>query len=225
MVFAGIFAVASAWAQVDGDSPSQDTLYIIEEQVTYDTLYLYDSLPQPALMTKEELLDAFRKDRGIGKLYFQRGHMYLTGDGELFQLNDADLESFLSTSDYADWRKSKVNRIVSIPLYVLAGGGAVCAGLGFYQFCAAFIQTAKYGRQLLDNDALGPLIMRSAFSGFFVFLGSAVVTTAFIVPAVVLSVKGRATANRIADGANAPSSAMQLRVGPTPSGVGVCLSF
>ena len=169
------------------------------------TLYLYDSLPQPALMTKEELLDAFRKDRGIGKLYFQRGHMYLTGDGELFQLNDADLESFLSTSDYADWRKSKVNRIVSIPLYVLAGGGAVCAGLGFYQFCA--------------------LIMRSAFSGFFVFLGSAVVTTAFIVPAVVLSVKGRATANRIADGANAPSSAMQLRVGPTPSGVGVCLSF
>lgn len=225
MVFAGIFAVASAWAQVDGDSPSQDTLYIIEEQVTYDTLYLYDSLPQPALMTKEELLDAFRKDRGIGKLYFQRGHMYLTGDGELFQLNDADLESFLSTSDYADWRKSKVNRIVSIPLYVLAGGGAVCAGLGFYQFCAAFVQTAKYGRQLLDNDALGPLIMRSAFSGFFVFLGSAVVTTAFIVPAVVLSVKGRATANRIADGANAPSSAMQLRVGPTPCGVGVCLSF
>ena len=167
MVFAGIFAVASAWAQVDGDSPSQDTLYIIEEQVTYDTLYLYDSLPQPALMTKEELLDAFRKDRGIGKLYFHRGHMYLTGDGELFQLNDADLESFLSTSDYADWRKSKVNRIVSIPLYVLAGGGAVCAGLGFYQFCAAFVQTAKYGRQLLDNDALGPLIMRSAFSGFF----------------------------------------------------------
>jgi hypothetical protein len=225
MVFAGIFAVTSAWAQVDGDSPSQDTLYIIEEQVTYDTLYLYDSLPQPALMTKEELLDAFRKDRGIGKLYFQRGHMYLTGDGELFQLNDADLESFLSTSDYADWRKSKVNRIVSIPLYVLAGGGAVCAGLGFYQFCAAFVQTAKYGRQLLDNDALGPLIMRSAFSGFFVFLGSAVVTTAFIVPAVVLSVKGRATANRIADGANAPSSATQLRVGPTPSGVGVCLSF
>ncbi len=225
MVFVGGFAFTSAWAQVDGDSPSQDTLYIIEEQVTYDTLYLYDSLPQPALMTKEELLDAFRKDRGIGKLYFQRGHMYLTGDGELFQLNDADLESFLSTSDYADWRKSKVNRIVSIPLYVLAGGGAVCAGLGFYQFCAAFVQTAKYGSQLLDNDALGPLIMRSAFSGFFVFLGSAVVTTAFIVPAVVLSVKGRATANRIADGANAPNSAMQLRVGPTPSGVGLSLSF
>ena len=225
MVFVGSFAVTSAWAQVDGDSPSQDTLYIIEEQVTYDTLYLYDSLPQPALMTKEELLDAFRKDRGIGKLYFQRGHMYLTGDGELFQLNDADLESFLSTSDYADWRKSKVNRIVSIPLYVLAGGGAVCAGLGFYQFCAAFVQTAKYGSQLLDNDALGPLIMRSAFSGFFVFLGSAVVTTAFIVPAVVLSVKGRATANRMADGANAHSSAMQLRVGPTPSGVGLSLSF
>ena len=225
MVFVGGFAVTSAWAQVDGDSPSQDTLYIIEEQVTYDTLYLYDSLPQPAQMTKEELLDAFRKDRGIGKLYFQRGHMYLTGDGELFQLNDADLESFLSTSDYADWRKSKVNRIVSIPLYVLAGGGAVCAGLGFYQFCAAFVQTAKYGDLILAHDALGPLIMRSAFSGFFVFLGSAVVTTAFIVPAVVLSVKGRATANRIADGANAPTSAMQLRVGPTPSRVGLSLSF
>ena len=225
MVFVGGFAVTSAWAQVDGDSPSQDTLYIIEEQVTYDTLYLYDSLPQPALMTKEELLDAFRKDRGIGKLYFQRGHMYLTGDGELFQLNDADLESFLSTSDYADWRKSKVNRIVSIPLYVAAGGAAAFAGTGFYQFCAAFVQTAKYGDLILEHDDLGPLIMRSAFAGFFVFLGGVVVTTGFIVPAVVLSVKGRATANRIADGANAPSSAMQLRVGPTPSGVGLSLSF
>ena len=56
MLFAVLCAGSSVFAQVDGGKPSQDTLYIIEEEVLYDTLYLYDTLPQPALMSKEELL-------------------------------------------------------------------------------------------------------------------------------------------------------------------------
>ena len=224
-VFFGLVMFSPAFAQVDGDKPVQDTLYIIEEEITYDTLYLYDSLPQPALMSKEELLDAFRRDRGIGKLYYQRGHMYLTGADELYKLDDNDLQNFLSATDYEDWRKAKRNRIISYPLFAAGGCSAAVAGIGLYQFCASFIQTAKYGDQLLESDVLGQWIMRSAFAGFFLFAGSAIVSTAFIVPAAILTVRGKVVPNRIAEGVNTPATTMQLRVGPAPGGVGLTLSF
>ena len=74
-------------AQVDEPRTAQDTLFIYEEEVVYDTLYLYDSIPQLELKSKDELLEAFRRNRVVGRLYYQRGHMYITGtDGELFRL-------------------------------------------------------------------------------------------------------------------------------------------
>lgn len=225
MVFAGLCVVAPVLAQVDGGKPSQDTLYIIEEEVTYDTIYLYDTLPDPALMSKDELIEAFRRDRGIGRLYYQRGHMYLTGADELYKLDENELQEFLSATDYADWCKAKRNRKVSIPLYVAAGGAAACAGVGLYQFVASFLFMSNNGDLILHYDDLGPKVMRCAFSGFFLFAGGAIATAAFVAPAAVFTIKAKMATNRIVEGVNTPSSAMQLRVGPAPGGVGLTLSF
>ena len=227
MAFAGLLFFPSVWAQVDGTVPSQDTIYIIEEEVTYDTLYLYDTLPQPALMSKEELIKAFRSDRGIGRIYYQKGGMYLTGSEGLFRLEKPDLQELFSASEYEEYRKAKRNQYISIPLYVAGSGAAVIAGIGLVQFCASFVQTAKYHEQLLDNEDLGVNIWRSAMGGLFYFGGGMLVATGFFVPAVVLTIKSKVGINILVDNFNAPSSAsaLQLHVGPAPGGIGLTLSF
>ena len=225
LVFAGLFALPSAWAQVDGTVPSQDTLYIIEEEITYDTLYLYDTLPQPALMSKEELIKAFRSDRGIGRIYYQKGGMYLTGSEGLFRLENADLQELFSASEFEEYRKAKRNQYISIPLYVAGSSAAVLAGIGLVQFCASFVQTAKYHEQLLDNDDLGVNIWRSAMGGVFLFGGGMMVATGFFAPAIVMSIKSKVRINSLVNEFNTPTTALQLRAGPASAGFGLTLSF
>ena len=222
-----LFSIFTAGlAQVDDSQTAQDTLYIYEEEVVYDTLYLYDSTPQLELMSKEELLAAFQRDRGVGSLYYQRGHMYITGsDGELFRLNDTDLKGLLSATDYADYHKAKRNTYISIPLYVATGGSAALAGLGLYQFCSGFISTAKYGDQILHNDQLGRDFWRCSVAGLFFFAGGALATTAFILPAIILTAKGKVGINNITNNFNAPSTSLRLSFGPAPGGAGLTLSF
>lgn len=226
MLFAIMVAVSSLFAQVDGNRTSQDTLYILEEEVSYDTLYLYDTLPQPELMSKEELLDAIRRDRGVGRIYYQRGAMYLNGDDELYRLDNADLEWLLSAPEYQEYRKAKRNLYISIPFYALAGGSTVMAGVGIYQFAACFIQTSRFSEQFQYSEEFGVNLWRSAVAGLFLFAGCTFATTAFIVPAIVFSVKGKATINTIVDDFNAsPTTAMQLRIGAASGGLGLTLSF
>ena len=102
-IVTGLLSAVSvtAFAQVDDPKTSPDTLYIYEEEVVYDTLYVYDSTSSSIPKSKEELLQALQRDRGVGKLYHQRGAMYLNGaGGELFRLNDIELKGLLSASDY-----------------------------------------------------------------------------------------------------------------------------
>lgn len=223
MVLAGLCAVSSAFAQVDGGRPSQDTLYIIEEEITYDTLYLYDTLPEPALMSKEELLQAFRQDRGVGRLYYMKGAMYLNGADEMYKLEKADLEWLLSTPQYEEYRRAKLAQNTSIALYALSGGAAVVAALGFAQFTACFIGFAKYNSEY----DLGHIIWRGAMGGLLLFSGGSLATVALWRPAVKLRDKSKASFNNIVNNFNAPptTTSMELRVSPTPGGVGLTLSF
>ena len=216
----------SVVAQVDGERSRQDTLFIYEEEITYDTLYVHDTLPDYSEMGKDELLEAFRRDRGVGRLYYQKGGMYLTGYDELYRLNKTDLEFLLPAAEYEDYCKAKRNMYISIPFYVASGASLALAGIGLFQFGAVFVQTAKYHEQLLNSDDLGLNLWRSAMCGLFLFGGGLLTTTAFIVPAIVLHVKGKATINTIVDEFNAlPNTTMQLWFGPTPSGVGLTLTF
>ena len=218
-------AALSASAQVDKEQHRQDTLYIIEEEVSYDTLYLYDDEMMPDLQTKEGLLEAFKQDRGVGKLYYDKGHMYLSGTDALYQLSNADLEELLPTGEYAKYRKAKRNGYISIPLYVAGGAAVAFAGIGLYQFGASFILFAKAHNQLFESDDLAVNIWRSSMCGVFLFGGGLIGATAFFVPAIVLSVKSKVHINQVINNFNAPVTALQLRVGPAPAGVGLTLSF
>lgn len=216
----------TAMGQVDETKPAQDTIVIIEEEVTYDTLYLYDARIKPELMSKEDLLEAFRRDRGAGRLYYNHGNMYLTGtDGELFKLDNNDLKSLLPADGYSEYCKAKRNSYVSIPLYVAGGCSAAFACVGLYQFCASFIQTATARDQLLESDNLGVDLWRSAMAGVFFFGGGLLATTAFMVPAILLTVKSKVRINRVIDNFNSPATALRLSFGPTPGGTGVTLNF
>ena len=221
-----ITVCTAAFGQVDETKPSQDTLIIIEEEVTYDTLYLYEGQVEPELMSKEELLEAFRRDRGVGRLYHNHGRMNITGtDGELYKLDNADLQWLLPADDYTTYRKAKRDGYISIPLYVAGGCSAAFACVGLYQFCASFVLTAKAHNQLLVSDNLGIDIWRSAMAGVFIFGGGLLATTAFMAPAIVLSIKSKVRINNVIDNFNAPSTTLQLRVGPTPGGAGITLNF
>lgn len=216
----------TAIGQVDETKPAQDTIVIIEEEVTYDTLYLYDARIKPELMSKEDLLETFRRDRGAGRLYYNHGNMYLTGtDGELFKLDNNDLKSLLPADGYSEYCKAKRNSYVSIPLYVAGGCSAAFACVGLYQFCASFIQTATARDQLLESDNLGVDLWRSAMAGVFFFGGGLLATTAFMVPAILLTVKSKVRINRVIDNFNSPATALRLSFGPTPGGTGVTLNF
>ena len=227
MVFVGACAVSPALAQVDGGIPSQDTLYIIEEEIVYDTLYLYDTLPNPALMSKEELLQAFRQDRGVGRLYYKKGAMYLNGGEEMYKLEKADLQQLLSKPQFDAYCDAKRDQNISISLYALSGGAAVVAVLGFVQFTANFIAFASFRNQMMYSSDISHSIWLCAMGGVLLFGGGSVVSGALYRTAVKYKNKSEENFNNIVNKFNAPptSTSMELRVGPTPGGVGLTLLF
>lgn len=217
------FSWFAAISQVDESKPRQDTLYIIEEEITYDTLYLQGS-QLDELLTKEELMEAFQ-NRGIGQIYYNKGHFWLTGNEEVYKLDKADLQMLFSPAQYEDYRKSKRNQYISIPLFVAGGGAAAIAGIGLVQFCASFVQTAKYHEQLLDSDDLGVNIWRSAMGGVFLFGGGMLVAAGCLVPATILTIKSKVHLNNIANDFNTSKTSLRLSLGTTPQGIGITLLF
>ena len=217
------FSWFAAISQVDESKPRQDTLYIIEEEITYDTLYLQGS-QLDELLTKEELMEAFQ-NRGIGKIYYNKGHFWLTGNDEVYKLDKADLQMLFSPAQYDDYRKSKRNQYISIPLFVAGGGAAAIAGIGLVQFCASFIQTAKYHEQLHDSDDLALNIWRSAMGGVFLCGGGMLVAAGCIIPATILTIKSKVHLNNIANDFNTSKTSLRLSLGTTPQGIGITLLF
>ena len=217
------FSWFTAISQVDESKPRQDTLFIYEEEVTYDTLYLQGS-QLDELLTKEELMEAFQ-NRGIGQIYYNKGHFWLTGNEEVYKLDKSDLQMLFSPAQYEDYRKSKRNQYISIPLFVAGGGAAAIAGIGLVQFCASFVQTAKYHEQLLDSDDLGVNIWRSAMGGVFLCGGGMLVAAGCLVPATILTVKSKVHLNNIANDFNTSKTSLHLSLGTTPQGIGITLSF
>jgi hypothetical protein len=130
-----------------------------------------------------------------------------------------------SPAQYEDYRKSKRNQYISIPLFVAGGGAAAIAGIGLVQFCASFIQTAKYHEQLLESDDIGLNIWRSAMGGVFLFGGGMLVTAGCLVPATILTVKSKVHLNNIANDFNTSSTSLRLSLRTTPQGIGITLSF
>ncbi len=216
-IFGCLFWVSPIWGQVDETNSSSDTLYIYEEEIVYDTLYLNNKS-----LSKEDLLEAFQHN-GLGQLYYNKGHYWLTGNDNVYQLNNNDLQKLFTPAQYESYRKAKREQYISIPFYVLGAGAAATAGYGLVRFCAGFIQSANQTDP--SNSQAYVDIWQSAMVGLFFFGGGLLLTPCFFVPAIILSVKGKVTLNNIADEFNSPSTSLRLSFGPTPAGVGVSLSF
>ena len=223
MVFVGVCAVSPALAQVDGNVQLQDTLYIIEEEIVYDTLYLYDTLPDPALMSKEELLQAFRQDRGIGCLYYKKGALYLNGGEEMYKLEKADLQQLLSKPQFDAYCDAKRDHNICISLYALSGCGVAVAALGFIQFTANFVSFSNH----LSSSDLSHNFWLSGMGGVILFGCGSVVYTALWRTAVKYRNKSKEGFENIVKTFNAPpaTTSMELQVGPAPGGLGLSLSF
>ncbi|MBO4489489.1 MAG: hypothetical protein J5741_07560 [Bacteroidales bacterium] len=225
LILSGLFAGYTLFGQVDEPATGQDTLYIIEEEVVFDTLYLYDSLPRPSLLTKDDLIESFKQHRGVGTLYYHRGKMHLNGPDSLYKLSNSDLQTLFSAAEYKEYRKAKRNIYGSIPLYILGSGAAVCMGIGIYQFASSFWLMSKAGDLMLDSDNLGHDIWMSAMGGFFLVAGSALVATGCFTPAIIMTIRNKVRIQNLVNGYNTPATSLRLSLGPTPGGVGITLSF
>lgn len=217
------FIKLSAWGQVDDTQPASDTLYIYDEEVIYDTLYI-QSDPLEELLTKEDLLEAFQKS-GIGQIFYKKGHFWLTGNNDVYKLDNSDLQMLFTPAQYDLYRKSKRNQYISIPLYVLGGGAAVVAGLGLVQFGSCLVTMAQVGSHLNFNDNLMVKAWKGAMGGFFFLGGGLIVATGCFVPAAILTIKSKVNLKQIAEDFNQPKTSLKLSFGPTPMGAGVTLSF
>ena len=213
-VFCLVMLGAKGFGQVDGSQNKSDTLYIYEEEVVYDTLYQYDTVPQ-SLLTKEETLAAFRQNPEIGRLYRSNGHFFLTGSENTFKLNQNDLRTLFSPSVYAEWQRARRNRNISIPLYVFSAGFATVACLGLYQYGASTLLSNKYSPTPGGHD-YSLDIWQCATGGIFLFVTGAILTTACIIPASILTVWWTTHTRNIVNNFNAPSNARNIRASDLP---------
>lgn len=225
LLLSGFIFHLPVFGQVDVSEARPDTVYLYEEQVTYDTLYIYDTLPKPALMSKEQLIETYMSERGIGKMYYQNGKMYIAGTDKLHRLDKADLKEIFLAVEYDEYCKAKRSVYWSIPLYVAGAGAVACAGVGLYQFAGSFVMMSKAGTRLSDNGNLAPKIWLSAMGGVAITAGSLVVAAGCLAPAVILTIRSKARLRNLAEEFGAPSTSLRLDLGPTPAGVGLTLSF
>lgn len=225
LLFFGFVFLPSAFGQVEVPEARQDTVYLYEEQVIYDTLYIYDTLPQPALMSKEQLIETYMSERGLGKMFYQNGKMYIAGTDKLHRLDKADLKEIFSAVEYDEYCKAKRSGYWSIPLYVAGVGAVACVGVGLYQFAGSFVMMSKAGTLMSDQGVLAPKIWLGAMGGVALVAGGLVATAGCLAPAIILTIRSKARLRNLAEGFGAPSTSLRLDLGPTPAGVGLTLSF
>lgn len=211
------------FAQVDKTQPASDTLIIYEEEIIYDTLYLQSSQTDKQY-TKDELLEIFQKS-GIGQIYYGKGRYWLTGNDEIYTLDNTDLQKLFTPAQYETYRKAKRNQYISIPLYVVGGSAAAVGFVGLVQYCSSLVQMVQAGNQMRFNDNIMTNIWKSTMGGFLVFGGSMLVATGCIVPAAILTIKSKVQLKNLADDFNKPDTALKLSFGTTPMGMGLTISF
>ena len=225
LLFSGLVFLPPAFGQVEVPETRQDTVYLYEEQVTYDTLYIYDTLPQPELMSKEQLIETYMSERGLGKMYYQNGKMYIAGTDKLHRLDKSDLKEIFSAVEYDAYCKATRSGYWSIPLYVAGAGALACVGVGLYQFAGSFVMMSKAGTLLTDLGALAPKIWLGAVGGVALTAGGLVAAAGCLAPAIILTIRSKARLRNLAEEFGAPSTSLRLDLGPTPAGIGLPLSF
>lgn len=205
----------------------QDTVYLYEEEVVYDTLYVYDSIAPQKMMTKDALIAAFRADRGEGTLKYQKRHFYLSAADSLVKLDNADLKKLFSPSDYADYENARRNSLKSIPMWIFGIGAVGVSAWGLYEMSmnaySAWFTTSP-------PSALAELgLKRPTTVGFIIFVAGTGAATVLLRYAKVYTNGSKDTCLRLArrfrSGGNVSYAPPSYTVGPTASGFGITFDF
>lgn len=216
------------FGQVDESLQSQqDTVYLYEEEIVYDTLYVYDSIVPEKMMTKAELLKALCADRGVGTLKYQNHNFYISTEECLIKLDKADLKTLLSPSDYADYRKAKKSQWASTPLWVVGSVASATAILGIYEVASSYYY--RFNPSFSLDDMTTKALSKMGKVGYVMFLVGLGVSTFTFKPAANMLNRGEDTLNRLARRFKANSTAAcampVCTVGNTPYGIGLTLEF
>lgn len=216
------------FGQVDESvQTTSDTVYLYEEEVVYDTLYVYDSIVPDKPMTRAELLKALCADRGVGTLKYQKHHFYISTEEDLIKLEKPDLKELFSPSDYADYEKARKNQLKSIPLWVFGLSSVGASAWGLYKSSVGF-----YSEWLGINTPDGMSedeLKKSGEIGFAMFIVGVGAASLMLRYAVVLTNGGEDTCHRLArrfrPGNKLSYTPSKLSFGATSSGVGVTYEF
>lgn len=218
----------SALGQVD-DSPitTPDTLYLIEEETIYDTLYVYDSIAPEKMMTKAELLKALCADRGVGTLKYQKRHFYITTEESLIKLEKPDLKLLFAPKDYADYEAARKNQLKSIPLWVGGIASVGVAAWGLYNIAVGYY--SNWFDSSIINGMTEEELVKSRKLGFPIFIIGTAAAGLMLRYAVVITNGGEETCHRIArrfrSGSNVSFTPTKLTFGASPGGIGITFDF
>lgn len=216
------------FGQVDQPAQDpQDTVYLYEEEIVYDTLYVYDSIAPEKMMTKAELLKALCADRGVGTLKYQRHHFYISTEDSLIKLNGDDLKILLSPGDYADYKKAKQNQWASTPLWVVGSLATATSALGIYELASSYYY--RFHSSGMTNQLSEEALKKMDKIGYAMFAIGLGVSIATFKPAAHIVNRSEDTLNRLArrfkSGTNYSYVAPTCKVGSTPYGLGLTLDF
>lgn len=216
------------FGQVDDSAqPVPDTLYLIEEETVYDTLYVYDSIAPEKLMTKTELLKALCADRGVGTLKYQKHHFYISTEESLVKLKKPDLKLLFSPNDYADYEKARKTQLKTIPLWVGGFASVGVAAWGLYNISVGFYSN-WYDSSIISGTREEELkkAMKLGFPIFLVGTGAAALMLRY---AVVITNGGEETCHRLErrfrTGNNVSLTPTKLSFGASSGGIGLTFDF
>lgn len=201
----------------------QDTVYLYEEEITYDTLYMYDSTRFEQLMTKDALIAAFCADRGEGTLKYQKRHFYLSAADSLVKLDNADLKKLFSPNDYADYEKARKNELKSIPMWIFGIGAVGISAWGLYETSVG-LYSSWFDTNFPSGLAeLG--LKKPSTIGFIMFVAGTSAAAVLLRYAIVYTNGGEDTCRRLArrfrSGGNMSYTPSKFTVGATSSGFGI----
>lgn len=228
-----LLCIVAAWSnpifgQVD-DPPQAvpDTLYLIEEQTIYDTLYVYDSIAPEKMMTKAELLKALCADRGVGTLKYQKHHFYISTEENLVKLENSDLKLLFSPNDYADYEKARKNQLKSIPLWVGGIASVGVAAWGLHNITIGFY--SNWFDSSIVSGMTEEELKKSRKMGFPIFVVGTAAASLMLRYAIVITNGGEQTCQRLArrfrSGSNVSYTPTKLTFGASPGGIGITFDF
>ncbi len=206
------------------DKTVQDTIYLYEEEIVYDTMYMINDISFESL-SKDEFIDMISRERGVGSIYRSSGRMYLTGQNQVYQLGKTDLQRILTPAEFEQYNKAMRQKFATIPLYIVGAGGVALFAMGLYQFVGS-LSLAVNTFDSPYSEIIPSKCMGCAAAGFGFLVAGGLVATGCIVPALVMNIRSKSSINRIVDNFNnTKSKKIRLSFLPTPCGAGVTLQF